>query len=90
MTAGSWEPIASWWDEQVGEWGDYYQQHLILPALLGQLGQLTGLSAVDVGCGNGASSRWLARVRAELIGVAVSAAMVERARAREQQGPLDI
>jgi ubiquinone/menaquinone biosynthesis C-methylase UbiE len=90
MTAGSWEDIAIWWDEQVGEWGDYYHQHLILPALLRALGELTGLSVVDLGCGNGASSRWLARAGADVIGVEVSPAMVERARAWEERTPLGI
>jgi SAM-dependent methyltransferase len=90
MTAGSWEHIAIWWDEQVGEWGDYYHQHLILPALLRALGELTRLSVVDLGCGNGASSRWLARAGADVIGVEVSAAMVERARAWEERTPLGV
>ena len=81
MTAGSWEHIATWWDGHAGEWGDYYHRHLIMPALLRALGDVTGLSVIDLGCGNGTSTRWLRRAGGNVVGVDGSAAMVERARA---------
>jgi ubiquinone/menaquinone biosynthesis C-methylase UbiE len=90
MTAGSWEHIATWWDEHAGEWGDYYHQYLIMPAPLGVLGGLAGLSVIDLGCGSGTSSRWLRRAGGNVVGVDGSAAMVERARAWEQRRPLGI
>jgi hypothetical protein len=30
--SGSFEPVAAWYDEHVGEDGSFYHRHLILPA----------------------------------------------------------
>jgi ubiquinone/menaquinone biosynthesis C-methylase UbiE len=87
---GSFEPIAEWWDAHAGDEGDFFHQHLILPALLAALGTVAGLPVLDLGCGNGAVSRILARSGAYVTGVDISPTLIARAQQREQQAPLGI
>ena len=90
MTAGSFEKFAAWWDAAVGEEGDEYHRHFILPALLRSAGPLEGVSVVDLGCGNGASSRHLARAGGKVTGVDISETLITLAREREQANPRGI
>lgn len=87
---GSFEEVAAWWDQHAGDAGDLNHQHLILPALLAALGNMTRLSVLDMGCGNGMSSRVLARHGARVTGVDLSPSLVARAREREAHDPLGI
>jgi ubiquinone/menaquinone biosynthesis C-methylase UbiE len=87
---GSFEPIADWWDAHAGDAGDFFHQHLILPALLAALGEVAGLPVLDLGCGNGAVSRILARAGAHVTGVDISPTLIARAQQREQRAPLGI
>jgi SAM-dependent methyltransferase len=90
MMEGSFEPVAAWWDAHAGEEGDFYHRHLILPALLAALGSVANLSVLDLGCGNGASSRVLARQGARVTSVDISPSLVARAQEREARQPLGI
>jgi len=87
---GSFEAIANWWDEHAGDEGDFYHRHLILPALLTALGDVDSLPVLDLGCGNGMSSRTLARRGARVTGVDLSPSLVARAQERERHEPLGI
>jgi len=49
--------------------GDFAKRHLINPALLRMLGDLTGRRVLDAGCGNGYLSRMLADRGALVVGV---------------------
>jgi ubiquinone/menaquinone biosynthesis C-methylase UbiE len=84
---GSFEAIADWWDAHAGVVGDFYHQHLILPAFLDALGAAADLPILDIGCGSGTSSRVLARQGAHVVGVDLSPTLIERARAREALQP---
>ncbi|MDQ3855756.1 MAG: class I SAM-dependent methyltransferase, partial [Chloroflexota bacterium] len=86
----SFEEVSEWWDEQAGDAGDYYNRHVILPALLKVLGDVRGRAVLDLGCGNGVSSRVLAREGARVTGVDVSPSLIARARERESLSPLGI
>lgn len=88
--AGSFEAIAAWWDEQAGDDGNVNNRHLILPALLRALGDVAGLATLDLGCGNGVSSRALAGRGAHVTGVDIAPSLVARAREREGSRPLGI
>ena len=87
---GSFEQIAAWWDTVAGDAGDFYAQHLILPAVLRTLGDVRGRSVLDLGAGNGMLSRVLARRGAQVTGIEIAPSLVARARERERQQPAGI
>jgi ubiquinone/menaquinone biosynthesis C-methylase UbiE len=82
--------MAAWWDERQGDEGDLWHRTLIDPTLLRMLGPVKKLRVLDLACGNGYLSRKLARSGAKVTGVDASAAMIERARAREDREALDV
>lgn len=90
MTVDTWEALARWYDEKQGDEGDLWHRTLIDPALLRVVGPVGGLRLLDLACGNGYLARRFARMGARVIGVDASAAMIERARAREAEHPLGI
>jgi SAM-dependent methyltransferase len=51
-------------------------------ALVGMLGDISGVSILDVGCGTGRLMKRLERLGAETMGVDISTKMVEKARAK--------
>lgn len=59
-------------------------------ALLHLLGDVATLRILDLACGQGRLSRELARRGAQVVGVDISPAMLERAQAREAQHPFHI
>jgi ubiquinone/menaquinone biosynthesis C-methylase UbiE len=89
-TTVDWEEMAAWWDEKQGEEGDLWHRALIDPTLLRVLGPVEDLDVLDLACGNGYIARRLARSGARVVGVDASAAMIDRARVREDQDPLSI
>lgn len=89
-TTGSFEPIADWWDAEVGEAGDFFHRHFVLPALYRGLGPVAGLRVLDLGCGNGSSSRPLARAGAQVIAADISPTLVRYGLGYEQRDPLGV
>jgi ubiquinone/menaquinone biosynthesis C-methylase UbiE len=59
-------------------------------ALLDLLGEVSGMRVLDLPCGEGRVARELARRGAHVVGVDVSAAMLDRARTFEADEPLGI
>lgn len=59
-------------------------------ALFDLVGPLQGEHVIDVACGHGRIARELARRSAHVVGVDISAALIERARRAEQAEPLGI
>lgn len=90
MSISGWDRMAEWWDEQIGEEGDLWHRALIDPPLLQLAGEVRGLRVLDLACGNGYLSRRFARQGATVTGVDATAAIIERARAREAREPLGI
>ncbi len=64
--------------------GSYYLAFRDLPGILAD--QVRGHRALDFGCGAGRSTRFLQRLGFEVIGIDVSAEMVQRARERDPSG----
>jgi 2-polyprenyl-3-methyl-5-hydroxy-6-metoxy-1,4-benzoquinol methylase len=60
QTCEIWNRIAPWWDEQIGD-GNDFQKTLIMPATDRLLDPRPSQTILDVACGNGNYSRWLAR-----------------------------
>src|SRR5918998_2011880 len=76
-----WDAKAAFWDERMGD-GNQFQLELIGPAVERLLAIQSGERVLDVGCGNGVSSRRLAELGAQVVAVDYSARFLELARAR--------
>ena len=75
------DEFAEWYEEWIGDKPSLIAAHSdLLPAV-------TGLRVLDIACGQGRMSRYLARLGADVVGVDISAAMLGKARAI---GPEDI
>jgi SAM-dependent methyltransferase len=59
-------------------------------SLLELAGDVAGARVLDLACGHGRVTRWLARCGAEVTGVDISARLIERALAAEHARPLGI
>jgi ubiquinone/menaquinone biosynthesis C-methylase UbiE len=80
------DEFATFYDEFVG---DDLDDSAAL-ALLDLLPDLNGRHVLDLACGHGRLSRELARRGARVVGVDISAVLLEQARARESDEPLGI
>jgi SAM-dependent methyltransferase len=78
-----WNAKAAFWDEHMGE-GNAFQLELIGPAVERLLAVRPGERILDVGCGNGVSSRRLAHLGARVVAIDASARFLELARSRSQ------
>jgi 2-polyprenyl-3-methyl-5-hydroxy-6-metoxy-1,4-benzoquinol methylase len=70
--------------------GDFSKRHLVNPVLLRMLGDLTGRTVLDAGCGNGYFSRICARAGARVTGIEPASALYEFAVSSERDHPLGI
>src|ERR1700728_3299178 len=70
--------------------GDFSKRHLVNPVLLRMLGDASGRSVLDAGCGNGYFSRMLARRGASVTGVEPARALFDFAAGKEEAEPLRI
>lgn len=85
-TQAIWDQNATFWDERMGE-GNSFQNLLVGPAT-DRLLQLQPREAVlDVACGNGVSSRRLARTGAMVVAFDFSPRFIELARGRDAGSP---
>lgn len=77
---GAWDAVADDWARIVRAGQDPHREQILDPAMLALLGDVAGLRVLDAGCGEGRFSRMLAERGARVVGVDVSARMVELAR----------
>ena len=78
-----WDAKAAFWDERMGE-GNQFQLELIGPAVERLLAVRPEEQILDVGCGNGVTSRRLAHLGARVVAVDYSARFLELARSRSR------
>jgi SAM-dependent methyltransferase len=86
----SWDEVAEDYDKTVGDTGDSYHRTYVNPVIFDILGEVKGLSILDLACGQGYLSRILAQKGAEVIGIDISEKMLEIAHAQETSEPLGI
>lgn len=85
-----------WWDADADSYqashGDFlgdaefvWCPEGLTEAAAGMLGDVTGRRVLEVGCGAASCTRWLARRKAAVVGLDLSAGMLRQARAGEQR-----
>lgn len=86
-----WNRKARFWDALHGEAGNRFHRRLVEPSILQLLALRNGERILDVGCGNGALARRLARAGAQVTAVDFSDAMIALAekRAMPAAGSID-
>jgi len=75
-----WDAMASYWDEKM-EANKTWQQGLVEPAVARVLDLRAGERVLELACGNGRFSRWMAGRDASVLATDFSEPMLERARA---------
>lgn len=84
QTRESWNTNAAVWDEYMGDDGNGFHRVLVRPATERLLEVKPGDRILDIGCGNGLSTRRLASLGAQVVGIDFSEHMIACARSRTQ------
>jgi SAM-dependent methyltransferase len=84
----AWNANAAFWDERMGEGNDFFNT-LAWPAVERLLRPAAGEQILDVACGNGLTSRRLAKAGALVVACDFSKSMMEQARKRDGQERID-
>jgi 2-polyprenyl-3-methyl-5-hydroxy-6-metoxy-1,4-benzoquinol methylase len=82
QTREIWNRKAPFWDDVFGDQGNAFHQAVVAPATERLLDIQSGERVLDIACGNGAFSRRLAELGAQVVAVDFSETFLERARAR--------
>jgi ubiquinone/menaquinone biosynthesis C-methylase UbiE len=90
MSQTNYDEIADWYHESVQAGAQLLYLNLVLPRLFEAMGDVRGKSICDLACGQGVLSRELARKGAQVVGVDLSAKMLEIARREEETERLGI
>lgn len=77
-----WDLLATQYDQQFGDEGDYSHRFVIYPAVLDILGDIDSKSILDLACGTGTLSRILAKKNAMVTGTDYSKEMIKIAKAK--------
>jgi SAM-dependent methyltransferase len=88
--AGFWEANAENWTRFSRAGFDVYRDCLNTPAFVTMLPDVRGLRGLDIGCGEGANTRKLARLGAHMQAVDVAPTFIRHAKATEGAAPLGI
>jgi SAM-dependent methyltransferase len=80
MPSRDWNPVAEWYTGWVGARGSKFHRRFAVPLLLDLLEPVRGEHMLDVGCGPGVLSPFIARAGARYTGVDASAKMLAFAR----------
>jgi SAM-dependent methyltransferase len=88
--AGYWEANAETWTRHARAGYDVYRDALNTPAFLAMLPPIAGLAGLDVGCGEGANTRQLARLGARMHAIDIAPTFIRHAQASEDLDALGI
>jgi SAM-dependent methyltransferase len=91
------EEVGRFWDASAEAWTklaragyDHYRDGLNTPAFFEMLPDVSGLSGLDVGCGEGHNTRLVAERAAQLTGIDISRTFIRYAREAKKARPLGI
>src|SRR5215469_8774102 len=89
--------VASYWEANAADWTrfvragyDVSRDALNTPTFLKMLPRVRGLAGLDIGCGEGANTRMLARLGARMHAIDIAPTFIRNARATESAAPLGI
>ena len=85
MTTSAYDEIADWYDGWVGE--DPAQDDPLFHVVETLMGDVAGRRVCDLACGQGRVARRLAELGAMVVGIDLSARLLEIARRREARRP---
>lgn len=85
-----WDKVADFWDEESGDQGGWHQRHDIDPVMRRVLGPVRKRRVLELGCGNGYFSRWLAKAGARVTAIDYSPRFIALCEAREKRDRLGI
>lgn len=85
-----WNDNAHAWTLLARAGHDVYRDHVNTPAFFAMLPDVTELTGLDIGCGEGHNTRLLARRGARVTGIDISEVFIAHARQSEQQDPLGL
>ncbi len=85
-----WNDSAESWVDFVRKGKDYYREGLNNPAAFELIGDVTGLTVLDLACGEGYNTRILARKSAKVTGIDFSEKMIGFAKQEEDKEKLGI
>ncbi|OYX06746.1 MAG: SAM-dependent methyltransferase, partial [Rhizobiales bacterium 32-66-8] len=85
-----WERNAETWTRHVRAGYDIYRDALNSPTFLDMLPPVDGRRGLDLGCGEGANTRHLARRGARMDGIDIAPTFIRHAQAAESAEPLGI
>jgi SAM-dependent methyltransferase len=88
--AEMWEGNAEAWTRHARTGYDVYRDALNTPAFLAMLPPVCGLCGLDVGCGEGANTRELARLGARMCAIDIAPTFIRHAQATEATDPVGI
>jgi 2-polyprenyl-3-methyl-5-hydroxy-6-metoxy-1,4-benzoquinol methylase len=77
--AAYWEANADAWTRHSRAGYDVYRDALNTPAFLAALPPVAGLSGLDIGCGEGANTRQVARRGARMAGIDIAPTFIRHA-----------
>ncbi|MBR8833694.1 MAG: class I SAM-dependent methyltransferase [Stigonema ocellatum SAG 48.90 = DSM 106950] len=83
-TREAWNINASVWDAKMGDDGNDFHRMLVRPTTEQLLGIKPGHRILDIGCGNGLTTRRLASLGAQVVGIDFAEEMIAFARRRTQ------
>lgn len=82
QTREAWNATAQVWDKKMGDEGNDFHKYLVRPAIEKLLQLKLGQKILDVGCGNGLTTRRLASLGAKVTGIDFASEMINNARKR--------
>lgn len=85
-----WNENALTWTTPAREGYDIYRDHLNTPAFFDILPDISGLSGIDIGCGEGYNTRRLAQTGAKVKAVDISETFIVKAKEEENKSQLNI
>ena len=85
-----WDAGADSWSDFVRQGKDFFRDELNNPGMFHIIGNVTGLTVLDVACGEGYNTRLLASKGAKVTGIDFSKKMIKSAKSQEEKDSYDI
>lgn len=75
----SWQPVAKWYNKLVGDKGQYYHEHVVIPGVLKLLALTDTSRVLDIACGQGILARSILKT-AMYMGIDIAPSLIDAAK----------